>query len=224
MKTKFAFFVAVSCCFLIFSCEKETTMGVSKITTFPTIRLNGDRIINHPIGTPFQDPGAVGKEGTKDAQVSVQFARFSEGKFTPLSSIPTSVPGVYQIKYTAVNVDGFKISDARYVGIVSEANKSRDISGTYRRNTNTTTFPVTKLGNGHYSANNIGGVPGRPEYIFDFQFFNTNGDTIVGPPQPGVNGKEVYVANAKITDTGFQWSVIDGPTYFGAVLRVFLKL
>ncbi len=222
MKAKFLLTFLIPVAAFLAACEKETTGGVSRITTFPTITVTGDLFLSQVEGGTFTDPGAVGKEGTKDAKVLVSFDKFSNGEITSASGVDASKPGLYRITYTAVNVDGFKVQAYRWVGIVSKNNETRDFSGPYKR-TNGTPVTITKKGVGMYSIDNVGGVPNNPPYVFPFVFYNLEGDDLQGPIQPGVAGNPTYFKDGKVNPGGTQVSWIVVGAGFAAVVRTFNK-
>jgi hypothetical protein len=222
MKAKFLIALLIPMVAFLVACENETTGGVSKITTFPTISVTGDLFMSQVEGGTFADPGAVGKEGPKDAQVLVTFSKFSNGEITSVSGVDASKPGLFRVNYTAVNVDGFKVEAYRWVGIISKANETRDFSGSYRR-TNGTLVTITKKGIGMYSIDNVGGVPNNPPYVFPFVFYNLEGDVLEGPTQPGVSGNPTYFKDGKVNSAGTQvsWAVMGAG--FGTATRTFNK-
>jgi hypothetical protein len=201
------------------SCEDEDftypagQVGISKITVYPTLTLNGDRylvIVNKSV--PYADPGAVAKEG--DTEIPV----------TTTGSVDENTPGVYTLTYTAVNKDGFSASANRTVVIatVDNAAAANDFSGNYARTTNGSVAVWTKLASGVYTVFNPGGAPGTNLTIVAV---NASGDKIDIPEQAASDGSptsstdEVY--NKSANPPTYSWAIVN-PGY-GPAVRTFKK-
>lgn len=201
------------------SCEDEDynypagTVGISKITVYPTLSLNGDRymaIVNKSV--PFTDPGAVAKEG--DTEIPV----------TTTGSVDENTPGVYTLTYTAVNKDGFSASVSRTVAIatVDNAAAANDFSGNYARSTNGSVAVWTKIASGVYTVFNPGGAPGTNLTVVAF---NATGDQIDIPQQAASDGSptsstgESY--NKSANPPTYTWTIVN-PGY-GTAARTFNK-
>ncbi|MGB4576967.1 MAG: BT_2262 family domain-containing protein [Paludibacter sp.] len=89
------------------SCEDKESMGVSKITTYATLELNGDEEIFWPLNTPFVDPGCVAKEGDTDIS----------SKIAVTSDVNVTKGGNYTINYKVLNGDGFAANATRIVRV-----------------------------------------------------------------------------------------------------------
>lgn len=95
-------FVAASLC----SCQKHlTTEGVTGITYYATITLDGDATIVHQKGTEFKDPGYSAVLNGQDVTSSVKVT----------SNVDTKKSGVYSVSYACTNDDGFTSSAKRTV-------------------------------------------------------------------------------------------------------------
>lgn len=94
------------------SCDKDTE-GVTGITYYPVIELDGPVYDTAVAGTPFQDPGYSASLNGEDYTSNVNV--------TTDLNFGNPEPGYYSIVYSATNSDGFSASATRYV-IVSEAN------------------------------------------------------------------------------------------------------
>ena len=104
------FFFVIAAAALVFgatSCEK-TSEGLTGITYYPVISLEGDSYMVVPKGETFVDPGYTAELNGEDfsSQVSVS------------SNVNTSKSGVYSISYSAVNEDGFAASVIRTVVVL----------------------------------------------------------------------------------------------------------
>lgn len=97
------------------SCSADETGGVSSVTNYPIITLNGDALEFITQGTTYNDPGAVATEG--DAEIPVETSAGS-GSYFGNPGIDTSTPDQYFITYSAENADGFSGSALREVWVV----------------------------------------------------------------------------------------------------------
>ncbi|TRZ44240.1 BT_2262 family domain-containing protein [Robertkochia solimangrovi] len=107
-------------------CESESTGGVSDITNFAVIELEGDQDIFLEVGEEYIEPGATATENGSPTPVTTT----SYGLFTgqPLN---TDVIDIYNIEYSATNVDGYPASASRRVIVANTGNLVDDISGVY---------------------------------------------------------------------------------------------
>ncbi|MCO5247400.1 MAG: DUF5011 domain-containing protein [Chitinophagales bacterium] len=146
----------------IVSCSKDKDPEPSKITYLPVISLEGESLVIVPLGVDFVDDGA-------NAEIEGEPADYSTN-----SNVDVNSPGVYIVKYTAKNTDGFTASVERTV-IVAEpfVDGAADLSGTYAREANGRLSKLTKIVDGVYSMSDgwgsasSGGNPlPVPAYIF----------------------------------------------------------
>ena len=90
------------------SCENDSTEGLTSITYYPTLTLEGESIITYPKGSPYQDPGysatLQGEDVTDQVEVS--------------SNVNTSQSGLYSVTYSITNEDGFAKTASRQVLVV----------------------------------------------------------------------------------------------------------
>ena len=100
---KIVFFIFVLA-FTLSSCDKES-MGVSKITTYPTLELKGADVLFWEYGTPFVDPGCKGMEGETDISDNISV----------VSDIDVNNIGRYHMTYKVLNSDGFAATINRLV-------------------------------------------------------------------------------------------------------------
>lgn len=150
MKTGSIFISALITIFL-FACNKTDfdyppdTVGSSKIIYFPSVTINGERLIIINEGSTYTDPGA-------DAQLNG-----APVQYTTTGTVDPTTPGVYDITYTASNPQGFSASDWRTVVVIGGDVSTNDFSGVYLR-TGFATSTWTKTGDGIYSVENPGGA------------------------------------------------------------------
>lgn len=87
------------------SCETDSTGNVSRITVFPELTINGDAVMLSEAGQAFADPGANATIGGAPVE------------FQTSGNLDTNNPGVYTIKYSVENSDGFEATAERTVYI-----------------------------------------------------------------------------------------------------------
>jgi hypothetical protein len=202
---------------LFFSCERELeTEGLSRITFYPVITMNGEEWITLLQGSTYTDPGVIATIDDQPVEVSVTQMP------NPNQMPDPNVPGVYVTTYTATNKDGYSISVTRKVGVISPETAAMDLSGRYKRNAGAGGIStVTRLGPGFYQTDNVGGVA-QPGPATTVRFFHYEGNKVYGPPQ-NVGGSIFSVINGTVTPgVSYSWVVIN-PGY-GEVLRTFEKL
>ena len=90
------------------SCEK-TTEGLTGITYYPVITLNGDYGVVY-LGGAYEDPGCVAIMNGEDVTSQVTIS----------NNIDPNHIGEYSVTYTAVNEQGFSATVARPVYVVKE--------------------------------------------------------------------------------------------------------
>lgn len=94
------------------SCDKDTE-GVTRVTYYATLVVDGPSKMMVTVGDDFVDPGYSaeldGKDVTDDVVVT--------------SDLDTDVPGYYTIVYTYTNADGFSSSGTRYVLVTDPDDK-----------------------------------------------------------------------------------------------------
>ena len=161
------------------SCNKQTVVdtptqvGISKIVFFPSVVINGARVVAFTAGGTFTDPGVTATLNGKPTTVVTS------------PTINSSTPaGVYTVTYTATNPQGYTASDWRYVVVVpaSAANdatvQANDFSGTYLRAATGVTSTWTKIAAGVYQVENLGvrlrrgGLPYRRDQLFRHQYIH----------------------------------------------------
>ena len=88
---------------LLTSCTEETTAGISRVTDFPIITINGNVTQFVNVSDSFVDEGAVSKEGEDEIETITEISKseyFGE-------AISSKTPDKYVISYSAINEDGF---------------------------------------------------------------------------------------------------------------------
>lgn len=135
-----------------FSCSDDSADVVSRVTYYVTFDIQGDQEQVITLGSAFTDAGVVAMEGETDVTDQV----------TTTGSVDTNTIGLYKIKYTATNVDGFDSSAERYVLVVPENLSSLDVSGTYNGQREGTALieeacTISKIKNGVFKATDFFG-------------------------------------------------------------------
>ena len=90
------------------SCEDDSTEGLTFITYYPTLTLEGESFVVAEKGTAFQDPGYVATLKGEDVTDQVEV----------ISSVNMNQSGLYSITYKIVNEDGFAKTASRQVLVV----------------------------------------------------------------------------------------------------------
>ena len=124
-------FISLVALVALVSCQKEDHAVNQTITYYPEITLTDGNTVAHQVGTPWSDPGvkAVLQGNDVTSQLDI------DDQVDPDNS------GIYTVKYTFINADGFVRSATRTVVVYDVANANdADITGTYA----TTTYIRTK--------------------------------------------------------------------------------
>ena len=83
------------------SCGDKKSEGLSRITYYPSIELNGDSYLVWDKGMAYEDPGYVSELNGEDVTSQV----------TVSGSVDVNKSGIYTLTYTTVkNEDGFDAS------------------------------------------------------------------------------------------------------------------
>jgi hypothetical protein len=201
---------------LFWGCEKELdTEGISRVTSFADIQVNGEELAIVTLGQPYTDAGATATENGQSVTVNMQGA------------VDVNTPGIYTITYSATNSDGFPNSASRLVAVLPplpDEVKNMDLSGQYVRTGNIAT--VTKLADGLYYMNNVAGLA-PPSAVVGVYFLHTGPTTIEVPHQPtSVGGLQCADETLAPDGNSFSWRVIeDQLTYFSqTTVRAFSKV
>lgn len=122
IKNMITLFLAGCFALALVSCNKDKdSEDIGKVTTFPTLKLNGDASIILPKGTAFVDPGYTALEGTMDINDRVSVT----------GSVDVNACGLYTLTYKVSNSQGFGIATATRMVAVHDATQTVDYSGDY---------------------------------------------------------------------------------------------
>ncbi|WP_161991978.1 BT_2262 family domain-containing protein [Flagellimonas algicola] len=116
---------------LLSSCSSNMdTGGVSRLTYFPIITMNGDAELLVPLDSTFEDPGATADAGGS----SVEVATTASGTYQGVDGVDTSIPDNYLVTYSAQNDDGFDGTAIRNVWVANTGDLINSIEGLYLAN------------------------------------------------------------------------------------------
>jgi hypothetical protein len=194
----------------IVGCKKDSTADVSKtvIVSFPEITLNGNELVVLAVGETYTDAGAKLKDDITGNISDIQ----------PVSdNVNTAQPGLYLVRYSAANANGFETTATRLVAVTSVANPINR-AGTYLRTATGINCFITKIANGVYKLQNPAGFSGSPNTIV--YMVETALNVYAAPAQPTDFG-EMSVININFTATGVTWNIVNPG--FGTGTRTFVK-
>ncbi|MDR2927494.1 MAG: DUF5011 domain-containing protein [Cytophagaceae bacterium] len=139
----YKYILGLSLSLLLFaSCEKESE-GVSRLTTYATLEMEGANLMLIQINSAYTEPGVSAFEGETEVPVVIT------------GTVDTATKGVYVIQYSAKNSDGFSASTTRMVAVVAKM-PTTDLSGEYElvhaTRTGTSTIGINDGILGYYHA------------------------------------------------------------------------
>lgn len=195
------------------ACDNVDTDNVSKVTNYPTMTLNGERTYILNQGDTYTELGAEATEGTEEIPVTIT------------GTVNTSIPNVYILKYSSVNVDGFPVTLNRAVVVLSTAPSAINLEGTFIRN-ETNQNKVTRISDREYRCDNATGyTTGNPENL-TLTFYNVDDVKIYAPYQENVsstgNSAESNVGTI-VDQDNWSW-VIFASSFFGDSERIFNRI
>lgn len=107
---RFILIIASALTLLVVSCTKDSA-GVTRITYYPTITLQGDDPYIMKVGDTFTDPGFIAEMNGEDISSSVAVT----------STVNNAQVGIYSVKYSTKNADGIEASASRAVYVTNPA-------------------------------------------------------------------------------------------------------
>lgn len=195
------------------SCKKDTVNNKIVKVSYPTITLSGSKYVTLNVGTAYTDPGATGTDDVSGTSRSLT-AEFS--------SLDVNTPGLYYMRYSMTNGNGYITKVARYIA-VTNYNDAVDLTGTYERTSNGVQVHLTRVSRALYRTDDMGGAG-----IADAAYFAViDENTIDFSAQLSESiGEEIDASaealNISATDTSFQYRLA-APGY-GTALRIFEKV
>jgi hypothetical protein len=209
MKKIFYFLLAI----IAVSCTDISTDNVSKVTNYPLMTLNGERTVILNQGDTYTELGAISMAGTEELPITLT------------GTVNTSIPDVYKLTYTSVNVDGFTATLTRAVVVLSTAPSTINLEGTFARN-GTNLNNVTKLADRKYTCDNATGFTnGSPDNL-TLIFYNVDDIKIYAPYQENASSTGISAESnvGTIADKDhFSW-VIFASAVFGTATRSFTRI
>jgi hypothetical protein len=158
------------------SCQNITTDGVTGITYYPVITLEGDSQIIVQKGTQYNEPGYSAVLNGEDVTASVEV----------ITNLNTGKSGAYSVTYKCVNADGFSTTASRTVIVLdlndaveglylTSADSYRDRAGAITKYGSSFQILVTNNGDGTYSCDDIlgGYYCQRQKYGTDYALAGT---------------------------------------------------
>jgi|GEM_PF-721308 len=205
MKNTFYSVLLVTSLLWIFGCKKEDTANVSRLVdvTEPGLIVNGEDLIILPVGSTYNDPGAIGIDslsGNKQTALS------------PLTLPNVNVPGLYPLTYRAKNAQGFTAEATRNVFVFDNRLTAgytlvtnQNLSGTYKHtNSPGRIVQVVKASPGLYICNDLYGTF-TPTPLY---FLHTT-DGLVIPEQPTYTGLGDIKGTGAISPTAAGKYILD---------------
>ncbi len=196
---------------LFLSCSEDSTGGVSRVTFYPNLSLNGERVVVLTEGDAYTDPGAVADANGEALDV------------TTTGSVNPNTVGVYKTVYEAFNEDGFSASVTRTVIVLSAAPSAINLEGTFYRNGNAAN--VTRLGDRIYRTDNATGYTAGNENNLNMVFYNLDDERLYAPFQENVSETGINAESnigTIIDEDHWNW-VIYASGFFGTAVRNFSR-
>lgn len=196
--------------------KKENTVSTLVTYSAPTIVVSGAQYYSIPVGGSLPSIAASSYDS---------FYKESYPVVIDQSTLDNTTPGLYIVTISAKNKYGMKGSTGVYIA-VTNVSPSINLEGSYIRLSNLLPAGVTKLANGLYVTDNVGGVASTSSAHVSAFFVQTDDSTIVVPTQSTGVG-DIYGTSGKVTmtatDTTFQY--ILGPSNIWLPsTRVFQKI
>ena len=207
---------------LFAACKKDDEVATTNIVapTFPTITFSAGQFYSINTGGSLPTVAATAYDSTLKEVAPVVI------KGT--DALDNTTPGLYIVTARATNKYGYYTEENVYIA-VTNVSPSINLAGKYLRSATNGIANVTKLANGLYATDNVGGVlrTDRPDLLFPVLFVQLTDTSIDLPEQPspvgtlaGSNEKLIRVPG----DTTYQYILAKGGNAFGTTAtRVFKK-
>ena len=150
------------------SCSDDETEGLSRVTYYALLEMNGSAYDAVQVGTTYNDPGCVATMAGEDVS----------DKIAVTGNVNTDKLGFYSLNYVVVNDDGFPASASRTVAVVDRNNFASVYYGESQygpRHYYNAPISIEDNGDGTYTINDLAGgfysygrYPGYDAYGFDF--------------------------------------------------------
>ena len=109
------------------SCEKDTE-GLTDITYYPDLKMEGDAFMIVPVGTSFVDPGCTGTLYDPSTGNSIDVT--GQIQVSGADEVDPNTMGFYYVTYSAPGSDGYLASVTRTI-CVCDPTVTIDMGGTY---------------------------------------------------------------------------------------------
>jgi len=202
--------------FVLFSCSTEDPIS-SKVTYYPDMTFNGDRITVLTEGDTYTEQGIVSTENGIDLEVEM----------TGSEDVDPTTPGVYDVYYSSVNSDGFSKEIRRTVIVLSSQPSNIDLAGTFYRGAAPNV--VTRIADRVYTADNAGGVDptlaANVNNLVKFTFYNIDDVRIYAPYQENTSKTGLDVESnigTIVSPNNFTW-VLYASGFYGTAVRNFVR-
>jgi len=193
-KLSIILFFATLC---IAACKKDSKVSQVVTASYPTVMVSGPQY--YSINTGGTLPTITGTAYDS-------FYKESDPVTIDNSTLDNSTPGLYIVQAKAKNKYGY-IGTANIYVAVTNVPTTQDISGTYKRDVNGFVVNVTKVANGLYYTDNVGGTGAL---VVPAYFAVLNDTTIDFGTQP-TSGGTLTVSNPKLSlvpgDTTYQYKL-----------------
>ncbi len=191
--------------------KKDENVSQEVRVSYPTITLTGSLFYSIRTGDPIPTVSATAYDSVLKESYSTSL---------DASGVDNTTPGLYVVPVNSKNRFGYRSQSVVYIA-VTNVPASTDLSGFYERTANGAPVNVTKVANGLYETDDVGGAPTFPITAY---FVHIDDTTISLPPQPTAAGT-LSAENASLSmmpgDTSFTYIVINGS--FGTAQRTFEK-
>lgn len=149
MKINKLIILASACLLFVTGCKKIEDQFPSTIVkvSYPIITLKGDNAISVHVGDVYTDAGAT---LTDDITGTVKDIAGDA------SAVNTAVEGLYFVRYTAANANGYSTTIVRPIAVTGISD-AFDISGEYLNAARGGTAMVTKVSRGLFLSDNVNG-------------------------------------------------------------------
>ena len=129
MKNIRYFTLMIAAALAMLGCGDPESEGVSHVTHYAVITLNGDEELFVKRDDAFSEPGGVAIEGDAEIPLDINYiGTYFQNVFTTLD---TSVPDVYTAVYSAVNKDGFTGTATRTIYVAGQGDLTTNLEGLY---------------------------------------------------------------------------------------------
>lgn len=148
MKSKLLYLIVFSFALLASGCDDESTAGMTRITYYPTIEIQGSTSVVLNLGESYTEEGCYAELNGEDVSDQIIIK----------SGVNPSKIGIYSILYMAYNEDGFSVSASRTVYVVDPTSIATLYFGesqTATRHYYDAPIYITDNGDGTYQVDDI---------------------------------------------------------------------